>query len=117
MSAPPSCCATAPTLLKIWPPMPPMRNFRPWRSCTLRISLRNQPPICAPVLPAVMPCTPCSRQTGAGGVQHLQRGHDLARREGADLELAVGQFGHAAADELLVAVQRVEALGEAAGAA
>ena len=29
-----------------------MRIFRPFRSATVLISLRNQPPICAPVLPA-----------------------------------------------------------------
>ena len=33
-------------------PMPPMRNFRPDRSWTVRISFLNQPPIWAPVLPA-----------------------------------------------------------------
>ena len=167
MSAPPSCCDTAPTLLKIWPPMPPMRNFRPWRSCTL-LDLATEPaahlragvargdavhPLVAPNrrqhlapagvvepgphLPAVQPEGQRGAEghrgvlahvvvgrgvadldgAGAGGVQHLQRGYDLAGREGADLELAVGQLGHAAADELLVAVERVEALGEAAGAA
>ena len=28
-----------------------MRNFRPFKSSSDLISLRNQPPICAPVLP------------------------------------------------------------------
>ncbi len=32
-------------------PSPPMRSFSPWRSATVLTSLRNQPPICVPVLP------------------------------------------------------------------
>src|SRR5437868_5514297 len=34
-----------------------MRNLRPFRSSTVLISLRYQPPICAPVLPAGPPAT------------------------------------------------------------
>jgi hypothetical protein len=37
------------------PANPPMRIFRPFRSSTDLISLRNQPPICAPVLAAATP--------------------------------------------------------------
>src|ERR1700709_2828548 len=37
------------------PANPPTRNFRPLRSSVDLISLRNQPPICAPVLPVGMP--------------------------------------------------------------
>ena len=37
------------------PAKPPTRNFRPLRSSTVLISLRNKPPICAPVLPAAKP--------------------------------------------------------------
>ena len=37
------------------PAKPPMRNLRPLRSSSDLISLRNQPPICAPVLPAAVP--------------------------------------------------------------
>ena len=49
---------------------------------------------------------------GAGlhRVEHLQGGHDLAGGEGADLELAVGDFRDALGDVLGRAVQRVEAL-------
>ena len=41
-----------PSLASTWPAMPAMRNLRPLRSSTVLISLRNQPPICAQVLPA-----------------------------------------------------------------
>ena len=45
------CCGTAPSLTRIAPPMPPMRNLRPLRSATDLISFRYQPPICTPTLP------------------------------------------------------------------
>jgi hypothetical protein len=54
MSPPAICCGTAPSFWNTWPAMPAMRNFRPCTSATLLISLRNQPPICVPVLPAAM---------------------------------------------------------------
>ena len=68
MSPPAICCGTTPSLLITWPAKPPMRNFRPLRSSTLLISLRNQPPICAPVLPhgsAVRRCSPCRTRSSA----------------------------------------------------
>ena len=37
------------------PARPAMRIFTPLKSSTVLISLRNQPPICAPVLPEIMP--------------------------------------------------------------
>ena len=40
--------------------MPPMRIFRPFRSATDLISLRHQPPIWQPVLPARMAMQPYS---------------------------------------------------------
>jgi hypothetical protein len=43
-------------------------------------------------------------------VEHLQRGHDLAGRKGADLKLAVGDLADALGDELRAAVERVQAL-------
>ncbi|CCD00661.1 protein of unknown function (plasmid) [Azospirillum baldaniorum] len=46
-------------------------------------------------------------------VQHLERRHDLARREGADLELVVGGGGDPARDQLRPAEDGVEALGVA----
>jgi hypothetical protein len=49
------CCGTPPTLEMMVPANPPTRNFRPLRSSVDLISLRNQPPICAPVLPVGMP--------------------------------------------------------------
>ena len=36
----------------VLPAQPPMRILMPFRSSTVLISLRNQPPICVPVLPA-----------------------------------------------------------------
>ena len=51
MSPPAICCGTEPSLAQTMPAMPAMRNFRPFMSSGLLISLRNQPPICAPVLP------------------------------------------------------------------
>ena len=50
-------------------------------------------------------------------VEHLQARDDLARREGADLELVVGRLGHDLGEVLDAAVQRVERLGEARGQA
>src|SRR5882762_6675812 len=48
MSGPPINCGTTPSLARISPAMPPMRNLRPFRSATDLISLRNQPPIWQP---------------------------------------------------------------------
>ena len=45
--------------------MPPMRNFSPCRSATVLISLRNQPPIWQPVLPAASAMQPYSLNSGA----------------------------------------------------
>ena len=45
--------------------MPPMRNFRPFRSATDLISLRNQPPIWQPVLPAGIATQPYSLNSGS----------------------------------------------------
>ncbi len=45
-------CGTTPSLATIRPAMPPIRIFRPFRSATVLISLRYQPPIWQPVLPA-----------------------------------------------------------------
>src|ERR1700736_5392115 len=52
MSPPASCCGTTPSLEMTRPANPPIRILRPLRSDTSLISLRNQPPIWAPVLPA-----------------------------------------------------------------
>ena len=46
------------------------------------------------------------------GVEHLQRRHDLAGREHADLELAARDLADAVCDLLGAAVDRVEALRE-----
>ena len=54
MSPPAICCGTAPSFSITRPARPPMRIFRPFMSATEVISFRNQPPICAPVLPAGM---------------------------------------------------------------
>ena len=48
-------------------------------------------------------------------VEHLQAGHDLARGEGLELEVAVGHFAHHAAHRLHAALERIETLGIAAG--
>ena len=37
---------------------------------------------------------------GLHGVEHLQRGHDLARRKDANLELAVGDLADALRNEI-----------------
>ena len=65
MSGPPICCVTTPSFWSALPPYPAMRNLSPFRSSTLRISLRNQPPIWLPVLPAGIATTPWSRYTSA----------------------------------------------------
>ena len=52
MSPPAICCGTTPSFCSTRPAKPPMRHFRPLRSSTVLISLRNQPPIWQPVLPA-----------------------------------------------------------------
>src|SRR4029078_1216017 len=49
------CGGTTRIVASIVPPKPPTRNLRPLRSSTVLSSLRNQPPICAPVLPAAQP--------------------------------------------------------------
>jgi hypothetical protein len=54
MSLPGICWGTTPSLASTWPAKPPQRNLRPLRSATVLISLRNQPPIWAPVLPQGM---------------------------------------------------------------
>src|ERR1700688_3624166 len=55
MSPPAICCGTPPTLAMMVPANPPTRHLRPWRSALDLISFRNQPPICAPVLPVGIP--------------------------------------------------------------
>jgi hypothetical protein len=50
-------------------------------------------------------------------VHHAEGGHDLAAREHADLELAAGERLDALGDDLAAAVDGVQALGEARGAA
>ena len=52
MSPPAICCGTTPSFCSTRPGNPPMRILRPLRSSTVLISLRNQPPIWQPVLPA-----------------------------------------------------------------
>src|SRR6186997_3416924 len=54
MSPPAICCGTRPSLDITRPANPPMRIFRPLRSSGVLISLRNQPPIWQPELPAVL---------------------------------------------------------------
>src|SRR5229473_874375 len=49
------CCGTPPTLAMMVPAKPPTRNLSPFRSSLDLISLRNQPPIWAPVLPVGIP--------------------------------------------------------------
>src|SRR5438477_8961770 len=49
------CCGTPPTLAMMVPAKPPTRNLRPFKSSLVLISFRNQPPICAPVLPVGIP--------------------------------------------------------------
>ena len=51
MSEPAICCVTTPTFDSTAPARPAMRILRPFKSATVLISLRNQPPICTPVLP------------------------------------------------------------------
>src|SRR5215210_1621539 len=51
MSPPGMFCGTPPMRSRTLPAKPPMRIFMPFKSLTDLISLRNQPPICAPVLP------------------------------------------------------------------
>jgi hypothetical protein len=53
---------------------------------------------------------PISTVPGLYRVQHLQARHDFAGREGADLELAVGDLADALGDLLGAAKQRVQAL-------
>ena len=55
MSPPAICCGTPPTFAMMVPANPPTRNFRPLKSSIDLISLRNQPPIWAPVEPVGMP--------------------------------------------------------------
>ena len=50
-------------------------------------------------------------------IEHLQRRHDFAGGEGADLEFAVGELAHAARNEVRAAEERVQALGPACGKA
>ncbi len=47
-------CEITPSFSMTLPANPPMRILRPFMSATPLISLRNQPPICAPVLPLGM---------------------------------------------------------------
>jgi hypothetical protein len=49
----------------------------------------------------------------ADGVENLQAGHDLARGEQLDYELAVRQFADDPGDRLCGTEQRVEVLGKA----
>jgi hypothetical protein len=51
------------------------------------------------------------------GVQHLQAGHDLARRERPDLELPIGRRGDALAHAIEGAEDRVQVLRIAGGEA
>ena len=48
------------------------------------------------------------------GVEQLQAGHDLARREHLDLKLVVGRFGDRLGEDLGAAIERIERLREAA---
>ncbi len=52
---------TTPRRRRILPAKPPTRNFRPRRSSTVLISLRNQPPIWQAVPPKVKDRTPSGR--------------------------------------------------------
>src|SRR5262249_36816967 len=45
MSPPASCCGTTPSFARMRPAKPPTRNFKPFMSSRLLISLRYQPPI------------------------------------------------------------------------
>src|SRR5215831_5645931 len=45
MSPAASCCGTTPSLPRMRPAKPPTRNFKPFMSSRVLISLRNQPPI------------------------------------------------------------------------
>ena len=54
MSPPAICCGTVPSLARVLPAHPPIRILMPFKSSTVWISLRNQPPICVPVLPPEM---------------------------------------------------------------
>src|ERR687885_821174 len=79
MSPPAICCGTTPSLAKTCPAMPAMRILRPLRSWAVFISLRNQPPIWAPVLPQGM-------EHGLGGaVVGVGRGGEAAGAAPADL--------------------------------
>ena len=51
MSPPAICCGTTPSLLHTWPANAGDAELQPLRSSSVLISLRNQPPIWAPVLP------------------------------------------------------------------
>ena len=167
MSPPAICCGTTPSLVSTWPAKPPMRILRPLRSATVLISLRYQPPICAPVLPhriardavaleelvvellaaaevpprVVLALVEAERDRGAererrvladvvvrrgvaaldGAVLHgvgdLQAGHDLAGGEHLDLELAAGDVADGLGRGFGGAVDRVERLRKARGAA
>jgi hypothetical protein len=47
------------------------------------------------------------------GIEGLEGGHDVAGREHADVELAVGELAHALGEELAAAVDRLQALRKA----
>ena len=49
----------------------------------------------------------------ADGIERLQAGHDLARGEDLDLELAVGDVRDLLGEHLAAAIDRVERLREA----
>lgn len=51
MSLPAICCGIAPSFWYTMLSKPGVRMRRPLKSSGVRICLRNQPPICAPVLP------------------------------------------------------------------
>jgi hypothetical protein len=65
MSAAAIICGTAPSLASTRPAIPPMRALSPFRSATVLISLRNQPPIWQPVLADGIATHPYSLSSGA----------------------------------------------------
>jgi len=83
ISPPGRVTGVTPSLASTRPWLPGARNFRPLRSSTERISLRNQPSICVPVLPAWnarMPKGAYSSST-ASAVAVLHPGVELRRGE------------------------------------
>src|SRR3954463_16015303 len=96
------CCGTAPSLLRIAPPMPPILNLRPLRSATDLISLRYQPPICTPTLPTgnctMLYCLNTSRISCRPPPSNIQaycwrglRPHGIAGGQGMGLGFAAGE--------------------------